>query len=588
MMSRLKYSFYTIATGLILLIFFNSCKKMMEPNEGEVLFTENVYRDINDADAAIRGLYGKLMDLAPQYVVLNELRADLMDVTDNADYTLQQICRHEPITKDNTWASPKLFFLLINDCNDVMKHFNIMLKELKFKQEEYNQRYTDVATLRSWLYLQLVIHYGKVPYITQPIERIEDVALADSTNYPWLGIEDMVDSLVSCMEALPYKGKYTDASFNTTWSGFNTKVMFIDKEYFLGELHLWNGDYLQAASYYKNIMERTLSTGTIYDNYKMSTDNVLSRFGSGYGPDNRYADNYNDINRAWNHWPNMFKVSGTDFYTEWIWVLYFHSTLELNPFIDIFSNTAGNYYLKPSQAAMDDWSAQTQNNGFSGDFRGNILDSYGLSGNTGSYKMSNNQPVITKYIMEYNTAAPYEKPGKWYLWRAAGLHLHYCEAANRDGQPRLAHALLNNGINTNYPPLNGNDYTYANQTLLPFPYDFDARTTSDVQTPPRYRGLWHRNYGIRGRISMRSIPLNAVSTVDSISVLETQILDESGRELAYEGERWADLVRISIHRNDNSILADRVYNKLLKAGYPGAAAVRQKLMDRKNWFLPLK
>jgi hypothetical protein len=588
MKNRLKHSFYS-ATGFLAFILLFSCNGWLEQKPGEILVTENVYRDISDADAAIRGLYAKLMDLAPQYVILNELRADLMDVTDNADYTLQQISRHETISKDNTWADPKLFFLLINDCNDIMKHFTIMLRELKFKQEEYNQRYTDVATLRSWLYLQLVIHYGKVPYLTQPIERIEDVTLADSTKYPWLGIEDMVDSLVTCMEGLPYLGKYTDASFNTTWAGFNTRVMFIDKQYFLGELYLWRGrpnDYLQAASYFKNIMERSLSTGNMYDNYKMSTDNVLSRFGSGYGPDNRYADNYNDVNRAWNHWPNMFTSTSTDFYSEWIWVLYFHKTLQLNPFIDIFSNTAGNYLLKPSQAAMDDWSAQIQRNGFPGDFRGNIADSYGKTENTGSYKISNGQPVITKYIMDYNSVNPYEKPGKWFLWRAAGLQLHYCEAANRDGKHLISYALMNNGISSNYPALNGNDYTYANQTLLPFPYDFDARSTTDIQTPPRIRGLYHRNYGVRGRVYMQNLPIAAGA--DSLTILENQILDESGRELAYEGCRWADLVRISIHRGDNSILADRIYNKLLKAGYPNASSVRAKLMDRNNWFLPLK
>jgi hypothetical protein len=46
-------------------------------------------------------------------------------------------------------------------------------------------------------------------------------------------------------------------------------------------------------------------------------------------------------------------------------------------------------------------------------------------------------------------------------------------------------------------------------------------------------------------------------------------------------------VRIAIRRDDPSILADRIYDKLQRAGYPEAAAVREKLMDRANWFLPL-
>jgi hypothetical protein len=557
----------------------------LQPEPGEVLYAENVYRDVDDADAAIRGVYGKLMDLAPQYVILNELRADLMDVTTNADYYLQQLSRHENISPNNPWVNPQLFFFLINDCNDIMKNFDIMLKGLKFKEEEYNQRYADVAALRSWLYLQLVIHYGNVPYITDPIERFEQIEQIETGKYPVLDIEQMVDTLLDCMENLPYKGRYTDASFTEPIAGFNPRLMFIDKEYLLGELHLWNGDYTQAAGYYKSIMERTIGVGgtNSFDTYKMSTDIAMARFGSGYGPDIRYY--YNDINSAWNLWPNMFVSSGSDIYNEWIWVLYFHSTYEPNPFIDLFSNTAGSYYLKPSKVAMDDWSNQFQRNGFQGDFRGNFPDVFG---NTGSYKIVNGEPVITKFISQYNPMNPYEKPGKWFLWRSAGMHLHYCEAANRDNKNKVAYALLNNGISANYPALNGNDYTYANQTLLPFPYDFDARQTNDVQTPPRYRGLWHRNYGIRRRVYMQDIPIVAANQTDSTNLLEVQIIDESGRELAYEGQRWGDLVRVAIRRNDPSFLADRIYNKLAASGYANAEAVRAKLLDRNNWFLPLK
>jgi hypothetical protein len=58
-------------------------------------------------------------------------------------------------------------------------------------------------------------------------------------------------------------------------------------------------------------------------------------------------------------------------------------------------------------------------------------------------------------------------------------------------------------------------------------------------------------------------------------------------ELAFEGQRWGDLVRIAIRRNDPSYLANKIYEKLDKAGYPEASSVRQKLMTRANWFLPL-
>jgi hypothetical protein len=57
-------------------------------------------------------------------------------------------------------------------------------------------------------------------------------------------------------------------------------------------------------------------------------------------------------------------------------------------------------------------------------------------------------------------------------------------------------------------------------------------------------------------------------------------------ENGFEGTRWADLMRVALRRNDPAFLADKVYAKLLKDGTPNAAAVRAKLMNKANWYLP--
>jgi hypothetical protein len=59
-------------------------------------------------------------------------------------------------------------------------------------------------------------------------------------------------------------------------------------------------------------------------------------------------------------------------------------------------------------------------------------------------------------------------------------------------------------------------------------------------------------------------------------------MDERARELAFEGERFYDLIRIAKRRNDPSYLANKVAAK-----FKGEKAeqIRQYLMNEENWYI---
>lgn len=580
-MKKLIYKLSALL-GISLMLF--ACSDILEVDNTDVLTIENNYQDINDANNAVLGVYAMFQDLAPQLIVLNELRADLMDVTYNADHYMKQISTHDDISGDNPWADARPFFKIINNCNDVMVNLAKMYDTKKITREEYQHRYSDIASVRSWLYLQMVIHYGEVPYITTPIDRIEDLNIIKTSEAPVLDLETMVDTLVNFVQELPYLSLYDDIELLQGSDGFNFLLSFIDKDYLLGELYLWNDDYLEAATKFKEIMTRTPGD---FDEYKLPTD--FFNFTHYFSRYTRYKES--DIESAVNNWGTMFSTyGGGDYYDEWIWVMYYHGDLDQTPLMELFSKNSGNYYFKPSQLAIDNWGSQLQANGFLGDFRGGIEDPYG---NSGSYKLEGNDPVITKYISDFDITEPFKKPGKWFLWRATSLHLRFAEAANRDVlncSHKVPYALLNNGIASNFAFPGDKDTVVGDfpweQTSLPAPYDFDARQTNGVQVPVTYRGLWYRNTGIRARVSLRNftVPEGA----DSLLYIEDKILEENALELAYEGERWGDLVRISLRRNDPSILANHIADKFEKAGdLATASKVRARLMDQDNWWLPL-
>jgi tetratricopeptide (TPR) repeat protein len=557
-----------------------------------------MYRNVFDADAAVIGVYGKFMKLAKPYLLLNELRADLMDITTNSDANLRQLSEHTA-TVNNPYIDPQPFYEVIVNCNDVLENFKKMYAASKLKQEEFNQRYSDVGAIRSWVYLQLGIHYGSIPYVTNPITQVNELKYAN--NFPMLTLPVLIDSLTAFTERLPFTDDYpTGATLQTVVDGYSTSRFFINKNVLLGDLYLWQGQYDKAADRYKRVLEINGPVGNstqFYNQYRISNGAIAP--GLGTVSYSRTFD-FNSLLYDGNSWRNLFERPQVDveFGYEMIWVLPFDKNFDpVNPFIDLFSPNGGSYLVKPAQQAIDYWNAQTQvytfaaantttaevlRDNFPTDSRANF-----------TFKNINGQPVIMKYLYNYlgtdnlpiNT---FSKPGKWFLLRAANLHLHYAEAANRAGKHRVAYALVNKGIGYTYDPFPGNgvsanrDVTNYQQTFLPWPYDFDARGGQ----APAYRNTWYRNMGIRGRANLKPV---ALPVTDSITNIENMIVTEDALELAYEGERWSDLLRVAIRRNNPAFIADKIYDKLRKSGLSAGAAnaARTKLMN-KDWFLPFK
>ncbi len=568
-----NFNFRSLSMVLVTAGTMFSCSDYLDIEPQDKLAEDQVFLDVYDADASIAGIYGKFMTLAEKHVVLNELRADLLSTTANSEPDLYELQIHQ-VEDNNSYASPRDFYELINNCNDALKNFDQMLAENRLDESEYDQRYSDIGALRSWLYLQVGIHYGNVPYITEPIEDINDVK--NRNQYPRITFDELLNELINFTSTLPYTSSYdTNNSLVIDVDSYNTSKFFINKQCLLGDLNLWKGNYLEAASHYKMVMD---SPGDDWNIYRLR-----EQFPGEEGLAVEYL-RYRDqdvrslINSKTDGWGSMFVRDRDELWdTEWIWSLPFDSNFAPeNPFINLFSIQGGSYQLKPSQQAINLWDSQTQVNGFPYDARGRKF----------SYFKVGEDPVVKKYLYGYldlETQMPvdvFNRNGRWFLYRAAKLHLRFAEAANRDNKHKLANALLNNGIESAYTVEGVVDVTDIERTNLPFPYNFDARR-GDF---PRYRATWHRNAGVRGRAYVR--PVEVVG--DSLTTIENNIIEESALELAYEGNRWGDLIRVALRRDDPSFLADKVYRKLAAEGNPQASAVRSRLMNEENWYLPFE
>jgi len=556
-----------------------SCKKITDEAPQDKLDITNAYRNTTDADAAVIGIYGQFLGLQKLYILQNELRADLVDVTANADPYLKQLSNHTT-TKDNPYADPRPYYKVILNCNDVLKNFKLMVDDHRMSVDDFNKHYSDIGALRSWIYLQLGIQYGSIPYITDPVENVEDVK--NLSTFPRISFDDLLTRLIDFTEKLPYKEVYAYPAGNPlviTIDGSNTNKLFICKPFVLGDLYLWKNNYIKAAENYEKIMDVENNNSNInisYNAYKivyyLSADynDQSVRYG-------RSQDESTLLTEA--GWRTIFSAPNTAnvWNMEFLWGIPYNASYKPgNPMIDVCSSLYGKYLIKPSQTAIDNWNAQRQYNGIPYDARGKL-----------SYGTSVAGPYITKLTDNIIPTSNFNRGGKWGIYRAALLHLRFSEAANRDGKGKLGWALLNIGIaNTFYngtrtaagsPSPVSFDEINTMQTPYAAPFYFDARNNNDYKNP------WYRNTGIRNRAGVTALD---VSFQTDMLGLEGKLIDEGALELAFEGNRWPDLLRVARRQNNPAFLAERVYQKLLKAGDPNASATRSKLMTPANWYLP--
>jgi hypothetical protein len=566
-----KNLYITITSCLLFVLVLSSilsCKKAFDIEPEDALEASQTYRNVYDADAAVLGIYGKFVKLADKYMLLNELRGDLLDVTSNANNYLKQLGT-QTVAVDNPYADPKPFYEVIINCNDALKNFNIMRDKKLLDNTQYYQRYTDILFLRSWLYLQLGIHYGTVPYVTDALTTIAD--LQDESKFPKLSFEDLLSRLIAETEATPreYLNQNTSAASPTLILPMDVYIVkdgvfkfFIQRRSFLGDLNLWKGNYLKAAGYYKDVMETGTNSSTgsdqqidLYDTYRVGDDNS--------------QDHSLKTTAVLNPWTKIFSAPLADRIANWerMWTLPFSSNFSPgNPLLTLFSKS-GDYLVKPSALSISNWNNQIR-------LDGSLTDRRGLDM---SYRMVNGiEPEVLKYSQNYSLSTPFDKTGVWVIYRAAILHLRYAEAANRLDRKVLAGALINSGIKTAFGTkalYNGVPDTY------PFDFNGDGGTI---------RGNWYRNSGIRGRAVNQDYPITIANTVVEV---EDRIMQEEALETAFEGYRWQDLLRIALRRQttDPNYLANKIAAKFEAAGDGASASlVRSRLANKENWYLPFK
>lgn len=500
------FSLFAFLLGLGLTT--TSCEDMLTPDLNR--YAENFSG--KDTVYFYHGILRNVQDMIEQNELLSDLRSDLVTTTSYSSDSISPIINYERDKAkdgDSELLNRAAYYKVINQCNFYLAKVDTMARKnnLYYMRKEYAQ----VVNIRAWTYMQLVQTYGRVPYITEPVDN---ASTGWETNPSAWATPDNLLTLLKpeLLRAQAYEHTlgYPNYGSYSTGSGLSISSQYFRfySDLILGDLYLMSAksksDYIEAAkNYYYFLKEQARSDAGYTAKVSEGTEATASQFTSSNSTRYSYSI-YSWVNgglgasgiRTTENISLIMSAANSSFgkvmsRVAQIYGFDPHSTNSTNTTTGSDGDeitTSGtvtvttNYksrQVAPSQAYINLCKSQSYTYPT---LTNNELVSDVKFYDCGDVRMNAAAPLIKtkegtyRYITRYtpitsvtNDGEAISTPSFKYthsLYRTKQVYLRYAEAINRAGYPRLAFAVLRNGLDDESVPMVADSvhYDHANKT----------------------------------------------------------------------------------------------------------------------------
>lgn len=612
---------YLIATAMAAFAF-SSCSDMLDTESDRYAYDPALDQKVDSMFYTL-GALKAVQQSIDQYVLTNELRGDLAGLTSHASTDLQELYKHN-VSATNKYDSAYVYYRVINNCNYYIAHRDTTLST--GANMVAMPEYAEAHALRAWAYLQLARTYGEVPFYTDPLMDVTSIEAVASQ--PKLGIQEICNALAPKLEQYAAQGVPNWGTFNAGRADngltktVTTSMMMVPVRLVLADLYLETGNYEKAAStLYNYLRDNELTVRLVNATYEdlpagiETPSDLRGSFTSKYTRYSFYetAFSMNSPVDVITYVPMATnKLRGTTTELPQLFGYNFYSTSDGYRYNDEYS-------IVPTSAYSSLIKNQTYYYGktvrLSGENVTQILGSdigdmrYYSVRSEAEKGMSGSDTTFYNCIKFNGANVP--------IYRTSGVYLKLAEAINRMGHPRVAFAILKDGITTALKEdttyIQEDDIDFLTNGAAPFfgsvenQNIFNGVASGSTNTEPTSRGnqaihargcgytqgnesVYQYSTEVQKKWNELGVTVGqtkADTLKASIDAVEDLICDEMALELAFEGSRFSDLCRIARHKNaDNPWRAN--YGSEWLAGKLAFKNVAADLTIPANWYMPFR